>query len=500
MAPLHAAAEWRALRSNHFQVIGDVPAGRLRDVALRFEQFREVVTQLLPAALRAGSAPVVVIVFPDARSYRPFMPVVNGRTVPVDGFFVDGADTNYITINIEAGEQAFPVVFHEFSHLLLSSAFAHAPLWFNEGLAEYFSTFEVANGGRNVLLGKPLKRHVALLRERRLKLSQLFAIGPDSKEYTREGIERELLYAQSWALVHYARHAEPALTLREPQGHPEPSRGVSERPRVEGRRFASLELLARRLADGEDMDQSVRATYAMDLEALDTEVQAYVRKQVYSYVEVTSADSVIMRVDSEANVIDAADVDTWLADLLAHLQRGPEAIPRLERALKLRGDQPRALATLGMLRVRQGDRREGLPLLERAAAAGPDVESVQFEYGWALATEEVFDASRAQRARAAFERALALRPGYPAAIQMLASVHWRTGDFAKMRDLLTPFVKATPDNQDAALQLAAALLGLGDIPAARALIGPILARPRDNETRERARTLLGQIAKLQLQP
>ena len=83
---------------------------------------------------------------------------------------------------------------------------------------------------------------------------------------------------------------------------------------------------------------------------------------------------------------------------------------------------------------------------------------------------------------------------------MLASVYGRTGDFAKMRDLLVPLVKATPDNQDAALQLAAALLGLGDIPAARALIGPILARPRDDDTRERARTLLGQIAKLQLQP
>lgn len=475
MAPLHAAAEWRALRSNHFQVIGDVSAGRLRDVALRFEQFREVVTQLLPAALRAGSAPVVVIVFPDARSYRPFMPVAKGRTMLVDGFFVDGADTNYITLNIEAGEEAFPVVFHEFSHLLLSSAFAHAPLWFNEGLAEYFSTFEVTDGGRRVRLGKPLKRHVALLRERRLKLSQLFAIEPDSKEYTHEGIERDLLYAQSWALVHYARHADH-------------------------RRFSSLESLARRLADGDEVDASVRATYAMGLETLDAEVQAYVRKQIYDYVEVTSAASVLVRVDSEANTIDAADVDTWLADLLAHLQRGPEAIPRLERALKVRGDHPRALATLGMLRVRQGDRREGLPLLERAAAAGPDVESVQFEYGWALATEEVFDAARAQRARAAFERALALRPGYPAAIQMLASVYGRTGDYARMRDLLVPFVKATPDNQDAALQLAAALLGLGDIPAARALVGPILARPRDTDTRERARTLLGQIAKLHQQP
>ena len=82
---------------------------------------------------------------------------------------------------------------------------------------------------------------------------------------------------------------------------------------------------------------------------------------------------------------------------------------------------------------------------------------------------------------------------------MLASVYGRTGEFERMRDLLTPLVKAAPDNQDAALQLAAAMLALDDIPAARALVGPILARPRDEETRERARTLLGQLSKLQQQ-
>jgi predicted Zn-dependent protease len=136
-------------------------------------------------------------------------------------------------------------------------------------------------------------------------------------------------------------------------------------------------------------------------------------------------------------------------------------------------------------------------LLERAAAAGPDIESVQFEYGWALATEPDLDAMRAERARRALERALALHPGYPAATQMLASVYGRTGDFVKMRELLAPLVKAVPDNQDAALQLAAALLALEEIPAARALLGPILARPHDAEMRSRARTLLAEISKLQ---
>lgn len=468
-APSGASAEWRALRTQHFHVIGDVSPGRLRDIALRFEQFREVVTQFLPAALRAGSAPVVVIAFPDSRSYRPFMPLTNGRRVDVDGFFVDGADVNYITMNVEAGDDGFPVVFHEFSHFLLNSAFANAPLWFNEGLAEYFSTFEVTDGGRRALIGKPVARHADLLRERRLRLSQLFAIGPGSQEYTRNGPERELLYAQSWALVHYARHGET-------------------------RRFAALELLARRLAAGESPDDSIRASYGTDLETLDAEIQAYVRKQDYRHLELRSADGVVMQVDSIANPVGDAEVDAWLADLLAHLQRGPEAIPLLQRALQSRPDLPRALATLGVLRIRQGDRRGGLALLEKAAAAGPDIESVQFEYGWALATEKAFDTARAERAQAALERAIALRPGYPAAIQMLGAVYGRTGNFAKMRGLLEPLVKAAPDNQDAALQLAAALLGLGDVRGARVLIGPVLARPQDNALRERARTLLGQIS------
>lgn len=471
-APVPAAAEWRELRTDHFRVIGDVSATRLRDVALRFEQFRHIVTQLLPAAVRAGSAPVVVIVFPDARSYRPFMPVAGGRTVSVDGSFVDGADVNYITMNIEAGEQAFPIVFHEFSHFLLNNAFPHTPLWFHEGVAEYFSTFEVANEGRHVVIGKAVPRHVAQLRKRRLTLSQLFAIDHTSKEYTQAGPARDLLYAQSWAVVHHARHAEPG-------------------------RFEALVWLARRLADGESANESVRGTYAMPLDALDAEIQAHIRTSGNDGI--TLSESVITRISSEGNTIDAAEVDAWLADLLSHLQRGPEAIPRLERALQARGDLARALATLGVLRIRLGNRAEGLSLLERAAAAGTDIETVQFEYGWALATEPALDAVKIGRARRALERALALRPGYPAAIQMLASLYGRTGDFTKMRELLTPLVKSVPHNQDAALQLAAALLGLGDIPAARALLGPILARPHDGEMRDRARTLLGQISKLQEQ-
>ena len=137
-APAVASAEWLSLRSDHFQIIGDVGEGDLRNVALKFEQFRDVISQLNPAVLGDGSAPpVVILVFKDRTAFKPFMPVVDGNAVPVGGFFQPGEDTNYITLTLESANQGFAVVFHEFAHLLLRGVFNDAPVWFNEGLAEY---------------------------------------------------------------------------------------------------------------------------------------------------------------------------------------------------------------------------------------------------------------------------------------------------------------------------------------------------------------------------
>src|SRR5688500_6582783 len=116
LTPGAAAADWLSLRSDHFMVIGNASGGQLRDVALRLEQFREVVGQLNPAGLREEGAPtVVVLVFRDARSYEPFMPRGSGRVVRVGGFFQSGQDVNYITLNVQAGQGAFHVVFHEYA-------------------------------------------------------------------------------------------------------------------------------------------------------------------------------------------------------------------------------------------------------------------------------------------------------------------------------------------------------------------------------------------------
>ena len=75
ICPVDAAAEWRTLRTDHFHIIGDASAGRLREVATRFEQFRDIVTRLnIASAGQEGIPSLTVFVFKDQRSFEPFMP------------------------------------------------------------------------------------------------------------------------------------------------------------------------------------------------------------------------------------------------------------------------------------------------------------------------------------------------------------------------------------------------------------------------------------------
>lgn len=102
------AAEWTSLRTEHFLLLGDASPRGIRDVALRFEQFRGAVTSTFPplADDRPGP-PVVVIVFRDQRAYEPCQPRFNGKAVKVGGYFLPSRDVNYITLTASSGRDDF---------------------------------------------------------------------------------------------------------------------------------------------------------------------------------------------------------------------------------------------------------------------------------------------------------------------------------------------------------------------------------------------------------
>ena len=468
--PAAARAEWLSLRSDHFQVIGNAGERQLKDVALRFEQFRDVVSRLNPGLLRDESAPpVVVTVFRDARSFAPFMPRVDGTTVPVTGYFQPGEDVNYIALSLDGGDQAYPAIFHEFSHLLIRGVLADAPLWFGEGLAEYDSTFEVTANGKRANIGKPVAGHVALLREFRLPFQKFFTIDRTSPEYTKDTTDRAVLYAQSWAILHHAFHGDS------------------------NRREQLLSFVMKQAAGG-DTARSFREAYGIDMRELENEVQRHVQSRQFRFTTFEFADSITRHIDPVVTKISDAEADARLGDLLVHMGRTDQAVTLLEKAIAADGDLALAHVSLGNIRLRQGRTGDGLAHFRKAVEQHSDNETVYFTYASGLLYQNSMDAEATRLAAGALRRAIELRPGYSTARLLLALVYFRGGEYAPARDLLAPLVRAEPANHEAALWLAESLLELEDFAGARSLLNTVHARATDDVDRNRARALLADTA------
>ena len=174
-APLSADVRerkgWLRLQSPNFLLLGDVSARDLRKVAERLEQFREALGVILPKAVVSTSTPTTVLVFKTHKSYEPLKPVYQGKARNnIAGFFQAGQAINYVTLTLEGGLDNLGIIYHEYVHLLVNNNVSGLPVWFNEGLAEYYRTFQVNESGDRAFIGRIQENHVYLLREQFLPL------------------------------------------------------------------------------------------------------------------------------------------------------------------------------------------------------------------------------------------------------------------------------------------------------------------------------------------
>jgi hypothetical protein len=179
---LAAAPRWIELQSANFLLTGDAAERDIRDVARRLEEFREALSRLLPK-VRFASTPTVVLVFANRKAYEPFRPLFQGKPVEVGGMFQSGLDVNYVTVVLGARDDPYPIIFHEFTHLFVNANLGRVPLWFGEGLAEFYSSFEVSGDGKHAKVGKVIEPHVLMLRERWVPLGDVLAATHDSPLY-----------------------------------------------------------------------------------------------------------------------------------------------------------------------------------------------------------------------------------------------------------------------------------------------------------------------------
>src|SRR5215510_16093845 len=154
---------WLKAQSKHFMLIGDASEKEIRNAGVRLEQFREafsqIFSQIFSPSVINSSVPITVIVFKNDLAYKPFKPLYQGKPADVSGHFQSSGDVAYIALAAGRNEaNPYAVILHEYVHAMTSDGARPLPnplpTWLSEGLAEYFSTFEVAGGGKKVWLGK----------------------------------------------------------------------------------------------------------------------------------------------------------------------------------------------------------------------------------------------------------------------------------------------------------------------------------------------------------
>ena len=465
------AADWISLRTRNFIVIGDESAGELKSTALRLEQFSEIMAGLFPVLSSTRStAPVVVVVFKDAKSFEPYLPRVYGKPLVVGAYLLGESDVNYLTMRSDGRKEDAQRAYYLFAGLTIRQFMRSAPPWFVEGVAEYLSSFEV--DGTEAKIGRAIQPHVARLRNGVMPLSEVFNVR-DEASYG-QGDRLGLFHAKSWFLMHYAVLGKPE-------------------------RFTQLVRFAERVGRGQPVSRAFVDTFGFDVATLESELESYLQRRSLTYQTIPLRPRTPASVPEPVRVAEV-DAQVWRADLLAHeAGRESEAETLLEAALQTAPEHVLAHTSLGLLLMRQKKTVAALPHLARAVAADVQNPFAHYYYAVALiARSQTTGATTAvddrQMAMVPLKRAIELAPNFAAAKRDLGYLYLLGDEAQPARDTLATALADNPDDRQTAFLLARAELQLGHVDEARRLLGTVSAQTTDAALREAALRLLAESA------
>jgi tetratricopeptide (TPR) repeat protein len=464
-----AETRWTMVRSESMTVMGDQSANALRDVALELEQFRAVLGRLSSNGQPAPTAPTMVYVFGTRKAFEPFLPQRNGKTAALGGYFQRNVDTNTIAFSTEGFADDAAVVFHEYSHLLVGTAVRSIPVWLNEGLAEYYSTFSLKSGGKGANIGLAIPRHVQLLRQRFIPLSQLLAVDQSSELYN-EGERRSIFYAESWALTHY-------LMTELPSGQ------------------TLINQYASAIAGGAPPDQAFAATFGMAPAAFEPKLREYVRGLTFKAWVFTFDERLQQQAPMAARVLPPAEAEAWLGDLQLRIQRTGDAARRIESAAAAAPDNGAAQLALARLRLAQDRADEAWPALEAALRLAPEDFAIQYRAG-VTALQHLDRATDArqvdleQRAHDALTRAAGFAPNSPDTFAWLAYASLRQRAWDDAARAISRAIGLAPGRTEFRLRQADIMILRGSPNVARPMLMEIAARSADKLSADSARRRL----------
>jgi len=426
---------WVQVRSPHFSIVCNSNEKQARHVADQFERMRSVFHTLFPKIRIDTLGSITVLAIKDEKEFRALEPpeyLAKGQ-LRLGGLFLRSADKNYVLLRLDAeGEHPYAVVYHEYTHFLLSKDDS-IPLWLNEGLAEFYQTTDIRE--KEVEVGEPSKEDVYLLRQNRLlPLATLLTVDHTSPYYHEEN-KGSIFYGESWALTHYL----------EMKDYHDKTHRVAD----------YTQLLA------EKVDAVTAATRAFgDLKQLQSVLEAYVRQPTFRYVTIPGATDVDESA-FQSQALPSPQADAVRADFLANNGRTADARALLEHILRDDPNNVLAHETMGLLEFRERHLDEARKWYAQAVKL--DSQSYLAHYYFAaIAMRGTVDAAEESQVEGSLRASIKLNPNFAPSYDRLAmflTMHHRNLDEARMMALTA--VELEPGNLGYRMDTANVLIQMG---------------------------------------
>jgi tetratricopeptide (TPR) repeat protein len=424
----------------------------------------------------SGSIPTNVVVFRSASSYKPFKPLrADGKAdTGIAGYFQPGEDVNYITLSTEGSDaDTFGTIFHEYVHFVLNTNFGKSdvPLWFNEGLAEYYQTFEIADD-IDVKLGLPQSNHIYLLQQSKLMPLDMLFNATHHQVHGAGGHSRSIFYAQSWALMHYL---------------------------IQSGKTDALGNFLARLRSGAEPQPAFEQAFQTTYKQMENDLRKYISGSSYKYSQIRFKTKLTFDNDMQVSMLDDATSNAYLGDLLYHSNRPDDAERYLIDALKTSPDSPLANTALGMVKIRQRKFDDARRYLEKAIASDPKNHSAYYQYAYLLSREgrdefgfvRNFAPATAAKMREALRKSIALNPAFTESYELLAFVAVVNND--ELDDAIAQLQKALeyqPGNQRYALRMAEIYSRQNKLTDAKTIAEKIARTTDSEDVKQRAEQLM----------
>ncbi len=412
IAPGNAsAANWTRVGDGTILVYTPQPTEQANSLLKRLSDLRMVMAQTKLFQVNDGFH-LNVIVFNSETEFNHYR--LNAASC---AFFAQTRRGEYVVLQ-DLAPGHVEVSAHEFTHFLLAHADVTLPLWMNEGLADFYSSYQISDG--RIILGESVTGRLSILRNYSwLPLENLFQISTTSNYYS-DPARMALFYSESWALVH--------MLVISPEYGPH------------FREFVDA------LNSGRSSAESLRLVYNKSQEQIFADLRSYVDRQHLPVLDVALNASHTATAQSAATVSEA-EMEVMLADLLSNnSQNDPAVKSRLAAASSQLPDNAAAEESLAFIALRQGNMSEARTHLQLAADRHSNDANIYF---YLAHLKREADAP-SQEVMPLLEQALALKPDLGDALLELALQAVADGNYARALDALHKLTVPRPQNAFAA--------------------------------------------------